>query len=105
VLAEPLLEALNLSGYFDAVIGPELDSESEQKSVTVARALAKLSPGTRAVMVGDRRYDVSAAHANGMLAIGVLWGIGSEEELRAAGAEATARTPAELRALLERGIL
>jgi len=30
----------------------------------------------------------------------VLWGIGSEDELRAAGADALARMPAELPALL-----
>lgn len=101
VLAEPLLEALDLRGYFQAVIGPELDSESEEKAVTVARAIGLLPGDTRAVMVGDRRYDVVAAHANGILAIGVLWGIGSEAELRAAAADAIVRTPAELRTLLD----
>jgi phosphoglycolate phosphatase len=99
-LAEPLLDALDLRGYFDAVIGPGLDDESEQKSVTVKRAIEELPSGARAVMVGDRRYDVIAAHANGIPAIGVLWGIGSEAELRTAAADAIARTPAELRTLL-----
>jgi phosphoglycolate phosphatase len=101
VLAEPLLETLNLRGYFEAVIGPELDSESEQKAVTVERAIGLLPRKARPVMVGDRRYDVAAAHANGILAIGVLWGIGSEAELRAAGADAIAHSPAELRTLLD----
>jgi phosphoglycolate phosphatase len=47
-------------------------------------------------MVGDRRYDVVGAHAHGIPCIGVLWGIGSEEELRGAGADAIVATPAEL---------
>ena len=47
-------------------------------------------------MVGDRRFDVEGAHAHGLPCIGVLWGIGSEEELRAAGADALVATPGEL---------
>jgi phosphoglycolate phosphatase-like HAD superfamily hydrolase len=34
-LAEPLLESLDLRRFFTAVIGPELDSENEQKAVTI----------------------------------------------------------------------
>jgi phosphoglycolate phosphatase len=51
-------------------------------------------------MVGDRRYDVIGAAAHGVVCIGVLWGIGSEEELREAGAEAIVRAPEELGELL-----
>jgi phosphoglycolate phosphatase len=99
-LAEPLLDALNLRGFFAAVVGPELDSENEQKAVTVGRAMQELSPKARPVMVGDRKHDIAAAHEHDIRAIGVLWGIGSEVELRTAGADAIARTPVELKALL-----
>jgi phosphoglycolate phosphatase len=99
-LAEPLLDALNLRGFFAALIGPELDSENEQKARTVGRAINELSPKARPVMVGDRTHDIAAAHAHDIHAIGVLWGIGSERELRTAGADALARTPSELAALL-----
>jgi phosphoglycolate phosphatase len=99
-LAEPLLDALELRRFFAAVIGPRLDSENERKAVTVGRAIRELSPAARPVMVGDRKYDIAAAHEHDILAIGVLWGIGSEVELRAARADAIARTPAELETLL-----
>jgi phosphoglycolate phosphatase len=99
-LAEPLLDALNLNRFFAAVVGPELDSENEQKAVTVGRALQELSPKARPVMVGDRKHDVVAAHEHDIRAIGVLWGIGSEVELRTAGADALVRTPVELETLL-----
>jgi phosphoglycolate phosphatase len=99
-LAEPLLDALNLRGFFVAVIGPGLDSENEQKAVTVGRAMRELSPKARPVMVGDRKYDIAAAHEHDINAIGVLWGIGSEVELRTARADAIARTPVELETLL-----
>jgi len=33
------------------------------------------------VLVGDRREDVEAAHANGFIAIGAAYGFGEREEL------------------------
>jgi phosphoglycolate phosphatase len=62
--------------------------------------MRELSPKARPVMVGDRKHDIAAAHERGILAIGVLWGIGSEVELRTAAADAIARTPVELGTLL-----
>jgi phosphoglycolate phosphatase len=99
-LAEPLLDALRLRRFFVAVIGPELNSENEQKTLTIGSALQKLPPGARPVMVGDRKHDIHAAHDHGLHAIGVLWGIGSEEELRTAGADEFVHTPADLAILL-----
>jgi phosphoglycolate phosphatase len=51
-------------------------------------------------MIGDRAADVRAAHANGLRAIGVLWGYGSEHELRTAGADALCAHPADVAGLL-----
>jgi phosphoglycolate phosphatase len=101
-LAEPLAEALDLSRFFVAVVGPSLASEDEQKTVTVGRSLQALSPDARPVMVGDRSHDIVAAHANDLPAIGVLWGIGTRDELLGAGADALAGSPAELAAMLVR---
>jgi phosphoglycolate phosphatase len=53
-------------------------------------------------MIGDRSYDVEAAHANAIPAIGVTWGIGDRAELEAAGAEAIVDRPDELLGLLSR---
>lgn len=95
-VAEPLLDALGLRAFFTVVLGPGLDSENERKEETIARALTHFARGAQPVMVGDRWYDIAAAHANAMPAIGVLWGIGSERELSEAGADALVETPAEL---------
>jgi phosphoglycolate phosphatase len=51
-------------------------------------------------MVGDRLHDIHAAQANKLRSIGVIWGYGGEAELRAAGADVLAATPAEVVALL-----
>jgi phosphoglycolate phosphatase len=97
--AEPLLEALGLRAYFDAVAGPELRTPVEDKTTTVGAALRALG-ATRGVMVGDTAFDMVAAHAHGLRAVGVTWGIGSPEELLAAGAEVLVGEPAELSAAL-----
>jgi phosphoglycolate phosphatase len=95
-LTEPLLEAMGLRAHFATVEGPALEAEAEPKAETIRRALLGLPPGAAPVMVGDRRFDVEGAHAHGLPCIGVLWGIGSEQELRAAAADAIVATPAQL---------
>jgi phosphoglycolate phosphatase len=99
-LAEPLLEQLGLRDRFAAIYGPSLQARDEAKSLTIARALEGLPHARRPVMVGDRKFDVLGARAHELPCIGVLWGIGSERELREAGATALAREPGELVALL-----
>jgi phosphoglycolate phosphatase len=96
--AVPLCDRLGLAPHVRAVIGPELDAPDEIKAVTVTRALAALGlgAGADAPLVGDRRHDAEAAAANGIRCVGVLWGIGDEAELRAAGADPIVSTPAEL---------
>jgi phosphoglycolate phosphatase len=97
--AEPLLEVLGMRAYFDVVAGPELDASAEDKTTTVGAALSALgvNGGARAgAMVGDRSFDMLAARAHGLRAVGVGWGIGSRAELEAAGAERFVTSPAEL---------
>jgi phosphoglycolate phosphatase len=88
----PLLEHFGIE--FAVVSAPAL---AEPKAETVARAQHAL--GARdAVVVGDRHYDVEAARACGLRAIGVTWGVGDRDELR--GADIVVERPAELYALL-----
>jgi phosphoglycolate phosphatase len=93
--AEPLLEVLGMRKFFAVVAGPELDAPGEDKTSTVGAALHALG-ATSGAMVGDRSFDMVAARAHGLRAVGVGWGIGSREELVAAGAERIVATPAEL---------
>ncbi len=102
--ARMLLEHFGLADLFDVISGPLPSALAEPKSVTVAQALAALDGGAgvrRAVMIGDRRYDVDGARANDLPTIGVLWGAGSERELRDAGAWRIVGAPAEIPALLD----
>lgn len=93
--AEPILVALGLRDHFQVVAGPTLGALAEPKTATIGRALGELG-ATSAVMVGDRSFDVRGAQDHGLPSVGVTWGIGSADELVAAGADLMVDTPAEL---------
>jgi phosphoglycolate phosphatase len=98
----PLLEALGLERFFAYVSAAAANDASDDKTAILARALAALEAlGCHAAaMVGDRSFDVEAARAHGLFAIGVTWGIGSVAELEQAGADVLIGAPGELLALL-----
>jgi phosphoglycolate phosphatase len=76
-----------------SVPGGELDHKPE----LLAYILSKhdISP-SRGLMVGDRRHDISGAHAVGMRGLGVLWGYGIRDELETAGADQLVESAADL---------
>ena len=87
VFAERIIDHFGLRRYFEQVFGSELDGTRADKGDLLRYALdtAKVDPQS-AVMIGDRSHDVEGARRNGITAIGVLYGYGSEAELRHAGA-------------------
>lgn len=94
VYAVRILRHFDLDGFFDGVFGAELDGARADKKELLAHALARTGETPAAcVMVGDRRHDIAGALANGMRCIGVLYGFGGHDELRAAGAERIVATP------------
>ena len=98
VYAGPVLDRLGFTEYFEFVEGASL-AETEQKPETLARGLRRLGSDfepCRAVMVGDRRFDIEAAIANGIASIGVTWGFGTRAELEGAGATLVVDQPSEL---------
>jgi phosphoglycolate phosphatase len=93
-LAEPLLAALGLRERFDVVAAPDLAASAEDKAGTIGQALDALERPDRAVMIGDRSFDILGARAHRIAALGVTWGIGTRTELH--GADAIVDAPAEL---------
>ena len=73
-----------------------------RKAEVIAYALDTigLTDKTGAVMVGDREHDVIGAKKNALPCIGALYGYGTREELRSAGAAAIADTVEDLHKLL-----
>ena len=97
VYARRITSHFGLDTRLQGVYGSELDGRRADKVELLRHILARegIDPATCA-MVGDREYDMRAARAHGMLAVGVLWGYGSQRELEAAGAQALATNPQHL---------
>ncbi|MBE5967651.1 MAG: HAD family hydrolase [Lachnospiraceae bacterium] len=97
-LARRILEHFYLAEYFADICGATFDESRAKKDEVIQYALDKngITDYTKAVMVGDREYDIAGAKAIGIASVGVLYGFGSEEELRKAGAGRIAATVEEL---------
>jgi phosphoglycolate phosphatase len=97
VYAERIIDHFRLRVYFERVFGSELDGTRTDKTDLLGHALqsARVDP-SQALMIGDRSHDMVGARNNGMTAVGVLYGYGSEEELRGAGAHHVCATPQAL---------
>ena len=94
IFAERIIDHFGLTGYFERVFGSELDGTRVHKTDLLAYALEAAGVNaSQALMIGDRSHDMIGAKNNGMGAIDVLYGYGSEEELIGAGASHVCATP------------
>lgn len=100
--AERILEYFDIKDYFDFVAGSTMDERRADKEEVIGYALeeCQLIDLSELVMVGDRKYDIQAAKAFGIYTIGVLYGYGSKEELKKAGADCLVKTVDELEEVL-----
>lgn len=102
-MARQVLTHFDLMQYFDGVCGGIADDPEAGKKVNVVRRAlreAECTEYSRAILSGDREYDIYGGHAAGIQTVGVLYGYGSREELESAGADALAETPEALLGLL-----
>ena len=98
--ARRIVSTLPFGHCFDDVIGATPDGRLSHKPELIAEALRRLDlRAGDCTMIGDRHLDIDGARHHGMRGIGVLWGFGDEDELRAAGAHGLAREPRELVAM------
>jgi phosphoglycolate phosphatase len=97
LFARRIVDSLGLADWFRGVYGTEPDGSLDDKADLIGAVLRaeELDPGDT-VMVGDRSHDMVGARANGLRAVGVLWGYGSRPELEAAGADALVNTAGDL---------
>ncbi|MBE6709423.1 MAG: HAD family hydrolase [Ruminococcaceae bacterium] len=101
VFSERILEHFGIAGYFDAVVGSELDGHRVDKTEVIRYVLDTYDiPRSTAVMVGDRKFDIAGALAEGIDAVGVTYGYGTADELKEAGAAVIATSPSELAEIL-----
>jgi len=94
VFATRIIEHFGLRHHFEHVFGSELDGRRVDKSDLLAYALQTVAVDpAKTLMIGDRSHDIVGAKNNGMQAIGVLYGYGSQDELIGAGALHVCETP------------
>lgn len=99
--ARKIIATLPFGHRFEDIVGATEDGRLSHKPELVAEALSRLALRPEdCVMIGDRHMDIEGARHHGLRGIGVLWGFGDEAELRDAGADALARAPMDLPALL-----
>ena len=91
--AEKILAHFELLSFMDFIDGGDIGVTKGQQ---LARLLTQGVVGDQSIMIGDRHVDIEAAHQNGLRAIGVLWGYGSQEELAQAGADLIISKPSDL---------
>ena len=99
-----ILENHGIAGYFQSITGSLTDGGRREKEEVINCVLERIGCddiGSRrkAVMVGDRKYDLIGARKTGLQSIGVLYGYGSLEELREYGAEHLVNRPEEIPAV------
>lgn len=99
--ARKIVTTLPFGHHFEDIIGATPDGRLSHKPELIAEALARLSlSATDCSMIGDRHMDIDGARHHAMCGIGVLWGFGSEQELREAGAHAIVAAPQHLPAVI-----
>lgn len=99
--ANRVIRHFGLDKYFD-FIGASVDRIRDKKWQVLDYALDSVgcSDRSRALMIGDRKYDAEGAKICGIDALGVLWGHGSFDELAGAGFEYIVHSTDEIKRLL-----
>lgn len=102
VFIEKILDYFSIAPYFAVVSGATLDGRVSTKTQVVQQALDLLGVTdlSQAVLVGDRMHDAEGARDCGIACIGVTFGFGGEDELRAAGVDKIAGDMRQLTELL-----
>lgn len=105
-LAKRILEHFGLASYFDFIGGDTDNLTRSAKSEVIRYVLSEnkaINPA-QAIMVGDRKFDIAGAKANGIPAVGVLYGYGNREEFVEANADYIVHDLKELENLLIKGV-
>ncbi len=107
VFVERILEHFKIKKYFEVIVGSELDGTRVNKDEVVQEALRQLFQNKqvekeKVYMIGDRKFDVEGAHAQGIESVGVSYGYGGLEELKEAQSDYIVRSVAELEGFLYR---
>ena len=88
MMVERLSKHFGIDKYLNAISAAGLERHGADKRSQILAALPEGADLSRACMAGDRRYDIEAARALGLTAVGADFGYSLPGELEAAGADA-----------------
>lgn len=96
--AKIILDYFDIAKYFTFIGGAAMDGSRVNKDDVIKYTLemAEVTDVKSCVMVGDRLHDILGAKAHSMDSIGVLYGYGSLDELKNAGADFIAAAPMDV---------
>ena len=96
-----ILRYLKISDLFDFISAPESDKAPESKTALVERAVKALGiDKSKAVMIGDRYFDIEGAKEAKVDSIGVTFGFGDRNELVNSGADYIADSTEDIRRII-----
>lgn len=100
--ANKILEHFGIAEYFSFVAGATMDEKRTHKDEVIKYALEELNikDVSKAVMIGDRKYDIEGGKAFGLKTVGLLYGFGDKAEITAAQPDYIAETVEELEQIL-----
>lgn len=100
-----IAERFEFKEYFEFICGSTFDESRNKKHQVLEYAINEVTKiynfsKSEMIMIGDRHHDIDGAKINGLDSMGVLYGYGSEEELRLAGAEYIATDVSDITEIL-----
>ena len=100
LMANVVLDHFGLREYFDLLVATDFVERKDKIDVLKYAIETAGVDVKKAVMVGDRHYDITGAAHFGLDSVGVLFGYGSRQELEEAGATYIAETVDDLSMIL-----
>lgn len=99
--AKQIIEHFSLSKYFEYIGGSEFNSREKKAEVIEYVLKTNQIDNNDVIMVGDRKHDIIGAHENKIPCVGVLYGYGTEDELKQYQADYLVASVEELTELLK----
>ncbi len=102
VFIHRMLEKSGIDNIFDTIEGTDLENHNADKTFIIKKAMKNMEIDDNDVvaMVGDRHYDINGAKKADVTSVGVLYGYGTQDELKDAGADYLAGNIEELKKIL-----
>lgn len=93
-----IADHFKLTPYFDFIGGSLMDGQRTKKSEVIEYVLksCQIQDRDTVLMIGDREHDIIGAREAKIRSAGVLYGYGTAEELKRAGADYIVKAPADI---------